>query len=317
MSSAPMLWGQYDGVIFDLDGTLIQGAEPVPHAVKAADDLVVPAMFVTNNASKSPVQVVDKLSGFGFSLIADNVRTSSQAAVSLASQQVRDGARTLVVGSSSFEQLARDAGLEVVHSCEQQPELVLQGHAETTGWPLLAEACLAIRYGALWVASNTDFTLPSERGLLPGNGSMVAALKTATGREPLVAGKPFPTILLDSASVMKSQSPLVVGDRMDTDIEGANAAGLDSLMVLTGVSTVKELYYATPQYRPTYVSPDLRALADRSWAVDMRTVRSDRSTEPLHLALAAVAQVWESGDYTHSEERAAALESFGVTGDRN
>jgi len=130
----------------------------------------------------------------------------------------------------------------------------------TIGWADLAEAALAISAGALWVAANVDVTLPTERGLLPGNGAFVAALRAATRAEPQVAGKPAPGLLKDAAARGDFRAPLVVGDRLDTDIEGANAAELPSLMVLTGVSSVRDAVYAKPAQRPTYIGSDLRSL---------------------------------------------------------
>ena len=136
----------------------------------------------------------------------------------------------------------------------------MQGHSTATGWSDLAEAALAIRSGALWVAANIDKTLPSERGLLPGNGSMVAALQTATEQDPQVAGKPSPVLIEDALARGAFQSPLVVGDRLDTDIAGANAAELPSLMVLCGVNTAADAIWAVPQQRPDCIAEDLRGL---------------------------------------------------------
>jgi len=136
----------------------------------------------------------------------------------------------------------------------------VQGHSTETGWAILAEAALAIRAGALWVAANVDATLPTERGLLPGNGAMVAALRSATDAEPQVAGKPAPTLLLDALKRGDFRAPLVVGDRLNTDIAGANAAELPSLMVLTGVNSARDAVYAVPDQRATSIGHDLRAL---------------------------------------------------------
>ena len=119
---------------------------------------------------------------------------------------------------------------------------------------------MAIRAGALWVAANVDRTLPTERGLLPGNGAMVAALKAATDAEPQVAGKPAPALMRDALARGTFHSPLVVGDRLDTDIEGAMRGGADSLLVLTGVTRPADLLLAPPDRRPTYVAADLAGL---------------------------------------------------------
>jgi len=137
---------------------------------------------------------------------------------------------------------------------------VVQGHSPSTCWSDLAEACLAIRAGALWVACNVDPTLPTERGELPGNGAMVAALRAATELQPLVAGKPQRRLLDQAAARLSLRRPLVVGDRLDTDVAGAHAAGMDALLVLTGVSRPAELLSAPPHLRPRYVAADLTAL---------------------------------------------------------
>src|SRR4029077_15061093 len=177
------------------------------------------------------------------------------------------GAAVLVVGTDSLAAEIRKVGLRPVRQWSDGPVAVVQGHSPQTGWPDLAEAALAIRSGALWVAANVDRTLPSERGLLPGNGSMVAALRTATDHEPQVAGKPEPTLLNDALSRGQFDNPLVVGDRLDTDIAGANAAELPSLLVLTGVSTAADMVFAIPEERPNYVAPDLRSLDARGDAI--------------------------------------------------
>ena len=178
-------------------------------------------------------------------------------------------------------------GLKPVRQWSDGPVAVVQGHSPQTGWADLAEAALAIRGGALWVAANVDKTLPSERGLLPGNGAMVAALRAATDSEPLVAGKPEPTLLTDALARGKFRTPLVVGDRLDTDIAGANAAGLPSLHVLCGVSTAADTVRAAVGQRPNYIAEDLRSLYARAdslrigphpaWYVDVGPYGRDRA----------------------------------------
>ena len=148
-----------------------------------------------------------------------------------------------------------------VTSADERPAAVVQGYAPEVGWQQLAEASVAIRAGAQWIATNTDATLPTPRGPLPGNGSLVAALRTALEREPdLVVGKPQPTIFETAIQLAGAQRALVVGDRLDTDIAGAHRAGLDSLLVFTGVTTEEDLASASPQQRPTYLGADLGAL---------------------------------------------------------
>jgi hypothetical protein len=163
------------------------------------------------------------------------------------------------------------------------------------------------------VASNLDATLPTERGLLPGNGSLVAALRTATGSEPLAAGKPAPALMHDALARGDFRSPLVVGDRLDTDIAGANAAGLPSLMVLTGVNNARDAVYAVPEERPTYLGADLRSLlADagslaiaphRAWktdvgagAVTVTATGQEPGADGLSIVRAVARALWDAGD---------------------
>ena len=176
------------------------------------------------------------------------------------SQQLPAGSKVLVLGTDALAGEVTAVGLIPVRTFADDPVAVIQGLSMAIGWPDLAEAALAIRAGALWVATNLDATLPTERGLLPGNGSLVAALRTATGTDPLVAGKPAPVLMYDALARGDFGTPLVVGDRLDTDIAGANAADLPSLMVLTGVNSARDAVFAIPAERPTYIGADLRSL---------------------------------------------------------
>jgi hypothetical protein len=151
-------------------------------------------------------------------------------------------------------------GLRPVAGAQDAPAAVVQGYDPEITYDRLAEAALAIRGGAFWVASNTDATVPTERGLLPGAGAFVALLRTATDREPLVAGKPEWALHAESIQRTEAQRPLVVGDRLDTDIEGAVRAGTPSLLVLTGVAEPADLVRAPADKRPSFLGQDLRAL---------------------------------------------------------
>ena len=250
----------HDAILADLDGTLYRGAEAIPGAAEALASAGLTTVYVTNNASRSPEKTAVHLRELGFDADAGHVMTSAQAAVRMLGERIHAGARVLVVGHPSFAELATRAGFEVVASADDAPEAVLQGLSRELTWAELAEGCLALRTGVPWIASNTDATLPTERGLLPGNGSLVAALETATDRRPEVAGKPAPGVLRLAAEMVGSERPLVVGDRLDTDIEGGVAAGMPVLMVLTGVSTVADLLVAKPYRRPTHLAEGLGAL---------------------------------------------------------
>lgn len=259
------LLDNYDALLADLDGTVMEGRRPIEGAKEGLDGRQV--MYVTNNASRSPQQVADHLTDIGFPTSADQVLTSAMAACGMASERVglaqrtRDGEpapKVYVIGNDSFRQLAEEAGFQVVHSADEHPEVVLHGHSPDNGWATLSEGALAIRAGAQYIASNLDTTLPSERGLLVGNGSMVAAVTSATGVIPDAAGKPGPAMFEVAARKLGAVHPLAVGDRLDTDIAGGNAAGFDTLCTVTGVSGHWDIIAAPPAHRPTFIAGNMR-----------------------------------------------------------
>ena len=174
----------HDCLLLDLDGTVFRGHEPTEGAIGALADTSSRTLFVTNNASRRAEEVADHLRDLGFTASAEDVVTSAQSAAHLLAQQLAPKSRVLVVGTDALAEEISTVGLTPVREFADEPVAVVQGHSVETGWPQLAEAALAIRAGALWVAANVDKTLPSERGLLPGNGSMVAALRTATDAVP-------------------------------------------------------------------------------------------------------------------------------------
>lgn len=254
---------RYDTVLVDLDGTVYRGGEAIPGAGPATElmhQAGVAVRFVTNNASRGPAEVAEHLSAIGVPASPEEVSTSAQAGAAVLAGKLAPGAIVLVVGSPALEAEINAVGLVPVREAGDEVAAVVQGLSMDTGWRDLAEATVAIRAGAVWVACNVDATLPTDRGLLPGNGSLVAALAAATGAEPLVAGKPAAPLLHEAMRSAGARAALVVGDRVDTDIAGAQAAGLDSLMVLTGVSTVAELLRGGPV--PTYLAEDLTAVAE-------------------------------------------------------
>jgi HAD superfamily hydrolase (TIGR01450 family) len=254
----------YDLVILDLDGVVYLIDRPVPGAVEAIAELHrsgPPVAYATNNASRRADEVAALLTTMGVAASAAEVLTSARAAAVVLRDRFPAGSPVLVVGAEALRAEVRDAGLVPVARADNAPAAVIQGYGPTVGWTDLAEACIAVRKGALWVATNTDRTLPSPRGPLPGNGALVAALRTALGRDPdLVVGKPEPGLFLAAARRASARHPLVVGDRLDTDIEGAVRAGMDSLLVLTGVCTARDVLAAPASRRPTHVAADLSAL---------------------------------------------------------
>lgn len=254
----------HDALLLDLDGTVWEGGLAVAGAVEAINGSGVPAVYITNNAMRSPESVAEKLQAIGLNAGAADVVTAAQAAIEMAAEHLQAGDAVYVIGTASFRDLVTAAGYRVVDSAAEQPKAVLQGLDPEAGWAELSEAALAIRNGASYFVSNLDTTLPSERGLLVGNGSMVAAVVSATEVTPTSAGKPQPAMFLTAARRLNSQRPLVVGDRLDTDIEGGNAAGMPSLHVLTGVSGHIALLEAPKELRPTYVAEDLGALREEA-----------------------------------------------------
>ena len=257
----------YDAALLDLDGVLYLGSAGVPHAAESVAEARAAGMtlaYVTNNASRRAAAVAAHLTELGIPAEPADVVTSGQAAVRMVAQHVPAGSAVLVLGSEGLAEEVAAGGFRPVRTVEAAgeggPAAVLQGLAPETAWRDLAEAAVAIRAGAVWITGNTDTTLPSPRGPLPGNGSIVAALRTATDREPLVAGKPEPALHLESVARVGARRPLVVGDRLDTDVLGAVRGGADSLLVLTGVADRAAVLAAPRGSRPTYVATDLRGL---------------------------------------------------------
>jgi HAD superfamily hydrolase (TIGR01450 family) len=254
---------RFEDLLLDLDGTLYRGKAVIPGAPEALSDggSAQALMYVTNNASRSAAVVAAHLSELGFRAGADQVVTSAQAAAHLLADRLPPGASVLVVGADDLAAEVEHVGLRPVRRFDDEvPAAVVQGYSPQIAWPDLAEAAYAVRAGALWVAANTDATLPTERGLAPGNGAMVAALHTATGAEPIVAGKPYAPLVEDALTRAGTRSALVVGDRLDTDIDGARCVNLESLLVLTGVSTLEDLAARSADALPSYVSGTLDAL---------------------------------------------------------
>lgn len=302
---------QHDCLLLDLDGTVFRGHSPTEGAVETLGTVQCRSLFVTNNATRSADDVAAHLVELGFTATTDDVVTSAQSAARMLSRRVPAGAKVLVVGTDAMAGEVSAVGLQPVRTFAEDPVAVIQGLSMTIGWPDLAEAALAIRAGALWVTSNLDATLPTERGLLPGNGSLVAALRTATGAEPLVAGKPAPALMLDALARGEFRHPLVVGDRLDTDIAGANAADLPSLMVLTGVNNAADTVHAVADQRPTYLGADLRSLltdtaalaiaAHPAWrtevgagAVTVTATGRDAGDDDLSIVRAVARAVWDA-----------------------
>ncbi|MHC5906590.1 HAD hydrolase-like protein [Streptomyces sp. S6] len=254
----------YDTALLDLDGVVYAGGNAIAHAVESLHTARAGGMrlaYVTNNALRTPDTVADHLTELGIGTAPEDVITSAQAVARLISEQVPAGARVLVIGGEGLRVALRERGLEPVESADDDPVAVVQGYGgPELAWGRFAEASYAIARGVPWFASNTDLTIPSGRGIAPGNGAAVEVVRIATGAEPQVAGKPLPPMHRETILRTGAERPLVVGDRLDTDIEGAFNGEVDSLLVLTGVTDGAQLLAAPPQHRPTYIDRDLRGL---------------------------------------------------------
>ncbi|MFF9504374.1 HAD hydrolase-like protein [Streptomyces sp. NPDC014656] len=265
--SAVALSAAYDTALLDLDGVVyFAGGAAIPYAVEAlgaARNGGMRLAYVTNNALRTPDAVAAHLTELGVPAEPGDVVTSAQAVARLVAEDVPGGSRVLVVGGEGLRVALRERGLVPVESADEEPVAVVQGYGgPDMAWGRFAEAAYAIGRGVPWYASNTDLTIPGARGIGPGNGAAVEVVRIATGGrvEPKVAGKPQPPMHRETVLRTGAQRPLVVGDRLDTDIEGAFHGGVDSLLVLTGVTDVATLLAAVPEHRPTYVAADLRGL---------------------------------------------------------
>ena len=263
MTSAETPLAGAEVVLFDLDGVVYRGAGAIPHAVDSINAIEGARVgYLTNNASRTDVSVAEHLSELGLRVEVSDVVTSPQAAVRLLAGLVPESSTILVVGGDGLTTEVEAAGFTVTRSADDGPAAVIQGFAPHVAWTDLAEAAYAMHAveGLPWVATNTDWTIPQARGTAPGNGTLVSAVHTAVGRLPVVAGKPEVAIYDEAFARFGSREAVMVGDRLDTDILGANRSGIRSVMVLTGIDQAKQVLAAVPDQRPTYIVDDLRAL---------------------------------------------------------
>lgn len=254
-----------DTVLLDLDGVIYRGPGAIEYAVESINalDPAVRVGYITNNASRTDATVAGHLSGLGLHVAAEDVVTSPQAAIRLLAGLVPPGSTILVVGGEGLTSVVGTAGFVVTDSALDGPAGVIQGFAPEVSWKNLAEAAYALQGEGSeipWVATNTDWTIPQARGTAPGNGTLVSAVHTAVGRLPVVAGKPEVAIFEEALKRFGSRRAVMIGDRLDTDILGANRAGIPSVLVLTGIDQAKQVLAAAVDERPGYILDDLRGL---------------------------------------------------------
>jgi HAD superfamily hydrolase (TIGR01450 family) len=260
-----VLASKYDSLLLDLDGVVYQGSEAIVNAVESinkAASLSIQVGYLTNNSSRRAETIAEQLIGFGIQAAADQVVGSASAGVMLLAKKIPAGAKVLVVGGDGLKHAVAESGFEVVDHASHSPAAVIQGFSPDVSWRELAQASFAIQGGAIWIATNQDWTVPVEQGIAPGNGTLVGAVHTAVGILPEIAGKPFRPIFEQALLQLGIKNPLMVGDRLDTDIRGANNSGLDSAVVMTGIVTRKELLAAGKEDRPKFILQDLSGLFD-------------------------------------------------------
>lgn len=308
-----------DVVLADLDGVVYAGPGALPHAVdslnKAAEDRRIG--YITNNASRTDASVAEHLTSLGLTVAARDVVTSPQAAMRLLLTMVPPPAMLLIVGGEGLIVEAQKAGYSVTRSAEDAPDAVVQGFAPEVAWTDLAEAAFALKVpeeegGIPWIATNSDWTIPRERGVAPGNGTLVSAVHTAVGRLATVAGKPEVPIFEEAIARFGAVRSLFIGDRLDTDIMGAARVGIDSVLVLTGIDRPKHVLAAAEGSRPTFILSDLRELhepypqtlrKDGVVSVNGASVRVTggdveilaEGTRQIDLVRAGATAIWESG----------------------
>jgi HAD superfamily hydrolase (TIGR01450 family) len=256
--SAEPLVERYDCAMLDLDGVVYVGGEAVPGVPELLEGARARGMklaYVTNNAARTPESVARHLTELGVAAGASDVVTSAQAAAREVAKLVPAGSKVLVVGGEGLHEALLERRLQPVRSADDDPLAVVQGFSPTLGWAALAEGGYVLQRGVPWVASNLDITIPTARGIAPGNGTLVNALAAVASRRPdSVAGKPHRPLFDETVRRTSARMPIVVGDRLDTDIQGAVTCGADSLLVMTGVTDLQALCHAEIGQRPNYVA---------------------------------------------------------------
>lgn len=259
----PRLIDGYDALFLDLDGVIYKGPGAIPHAVEAINKAQVVRGYLTNNASRTPESVAEHLNSLGLQVEPREVVTSPQAAVRVLAERIPAGSLVLVVGGEGLIREVEAAGFRITHIADDKPAAVIQGFSPELGWAELAEASFALQRdeSCVWIATNTDWTIPVAAGVAPGNGALVSAVHLAVGRLAEFAGKPEkPLFDVATERFADTTRPLMVGDRLDTDIAGANRAGIDSALVLTGIDQAKQVLAAASEEQPDFILEDLRGL---------------------------------------------------------
>lgn len=263
-ASAPVAIRDAEAFIFDMDGVLYRGKQALPgvnEVIAALEARGLPYLLATNNSTATPADYVRRMAGYGVTVTESHLQTSATATRDYLKRELPDGAVLLPIGAPALtEQLQAGTTFKITDDPAEDVAAVVVGLDQGFTYERMTRAMKAIRNGARFIATNADATLPVEDGVLPGAGTMIAAIATASGRQPTVIGKPE-TLMMTSAVAQLGTSAsktVMIGDRLDTDILAAARAGLTTALVLTGVTTRNDL--AGSDIVPDYVFTDLPAI---------------------------------------------------------
>jgi glycerol 3-phosphatase-2 len=255
---------RYDALLIDLDGVVYRGDQAIPAAKETLPEirrLGGKVLFITNNSARTPTQVAEKLRGLGIEADQGDVLTSAMATAAMLRREDMAGRSAFVIGERGIREALEHAGIELLDGEPQRADVVVVGWDRGVDYAKLRTAALLVERGARLVATNADASYPAQDGLWPGAGAILAAITTTTGARPVIVGKPARPLFEAAAEVTGAVNPLVVGDRLDTDVGGAASMGWDSLLVFSGAASVRDL--PRSPHLPTYLGPDLSTLLER------------------------------------------------------
>lgn len=243
--------GKYKAICLDLDGTVYRGIEPIPEAVTFIGEMQqggIDPYFITNNSSMTRLQLQEKLASFDIKADRNRIMTSAIAAAKYCKENY-NGASVMMIGERGLEEALAFEGIEMV---KENPDVVIMGIDRGVTYAKLADACLAIRAGANFIATNSDKAFPTERGLVPGNGSFVTLLESATGISPVFVGKPELHMLefIQVENGYLKEEMVMIGDNYETDIQAGIRFGIDTVHVAGGVTSREEVQ--ARKQKPTY-----------------------------------------------------------------
>jgi glycerol-1-phosphatase len=269
---------RYDALFVDLDGVVYRGDHVVPAAPEVlvrVRDLNVKLLFLTNNSARTPQQVAERLRKLGVEAQPTEVLTSALATAALLRREASTGRKAYVIGERGVREALASEGIAILDGEPDRADLVVVGWDRSVDYAKLKTASLLVERGARLIATNADASYPAADGMWPGAGALLAAVTTTTGATPTIVGKPAQPMFRAAVERTSARRPLVVGDRLDTDIGGARAMGFDSLLVMTGASNASGLLGTTSL--PTYVAPDLSGLLEDLPAARFRRARPEES----------------------------------------